>query len=172
MRNLLRKTLSFGIFFISLFSLSQAAFFDRPYYTRDEIPLFVTDSGDYITVYFNGKPFEPFAGSASIKLVPCSDAGNSLKKAYIPLGFNAPRGVYTVLVNGSEEHKYHFLVTGRPPKPLPEPLFMWTVENGGSYDHLEGDYLRDSSFSPENIDRWMERVGFNALYFMIGQTNS
>jgi hypothetical protein len=171
-KNLLHKILSLGILLFSLWSLSHAAFFDRPYYTRDQIPLFVTDSGTFITVSFDGKPFKPFDDSASIALTPVPDAGEGLKKAYIPLGFNAPRGVYTVLVDGNESLRYHFLVTARSPRPLQEPLFMWSVENGGRYDRLEGDYLRDPSFSPGNIDRWMERVGFNALYFMIGQTNS
>jgi len=171
-KNRLLKTLSLGILLFSLCSLSHAAFFDRPYYTRDEIPLFVTDSGTFITVLYNGEPFRPFDDSGTIALIPCTEDGNGLKKAFIPLGFNAPRGVYTVLLDGDESRAFRFLVTSRAPGPLSEPLFMWSVENGGRYDHLEGDYLRDPSFSPENIDRWVERIGFNTLYFMIGQTNS
>ena len=153
MKNRLLKTLSLGILLFSLCSLSHAAFFDRPYYTRDEIPLFVTDSGTFITVLYNGKPFRPFDDSGTIALTPCAEDGNGLKKASIPLGFNAPRGVYTVLLDGDESRAFRFLVTNRAPRPLSEPLFMWSVENGGRYDHLEGDYLRDPSFSPENIDR-------------------
>ena len=172
MKNLLHKTFSLGILLFSLWSLSHAAFFDRPYYTRDEIPLFFTDAGTFITVSYNERPFDPFGDSSTIPLVPCKGDKEGLKRAYIPLGFNAPRGVYTVLLDGDESRKYHFLVTRRPLQPLPEPLFMWTVENGGRYDHLEADFLRDPSFSAEHIDRWIERTGFNTLYFMIGQTNS
>ncbi|HDS02282.1 MAG TPA: hypothetical protein ENN72_01070 [Firmicutes bacterium] len=159
-------------FLIILFQGVSAAFFDKPYYTRDEIPRFVAESGDFIQIFYQEKPFKPFPDSGIIRLRPLPDDDTALKQAYIPLGFNAPCGAYTVLIDGDPQKKYHFIVTRRLPDPLPGDLFMWTVENGGWYDRLKGDFLREKEFSKGNIERWMNRVGLNALHFMIGQTDS